>query len=64
MPVASLVGKSLVSADIGGAIVHYRLLETTRTYGREKLIGAPNSTTSRDATPSTIETFSCMPTPS
>jgi len=38
--VASLVGKSLVSADIGGAIVHYRLLETTRTYVREKLIGS------------------------
>src|SRR2546427_3830133 len=36
--VANLVGKSLVSADVGGAIVHYRLLETTRTYVREKLI--------------------------
>jgi predicted ATPase/DNA-binding winged helix-turn-helix (wHTH) protein len=35
--VASLVGKSLVSADVGGAIVHYRLLETTRAYAREKL---------------------------
>src|SRR5256712_7411603 len=38
--VANLVGKSLVSADVGGAIVHYRLLETTRTYVREKLIGS------------------------
>ena len=36
--VANLVGKSLVSADVGGAIVHYRLLETTRAYAREKLI--------------------------
>ena len=36
--VASLVGKSLVSADVGGAIVQYRLLETTRAYAREKLI--------------------------
>ena len=35
--VASLVGKSLVSADVGGAIVRYRLLETTRAYTREKL---------------------------
>jgi len=33
-----LVGKSLVSADVEGAIVHYRLLETTRAYAREKLI--------------------------
>src|SRR5882724_752761 len=36
--VANLVGKSLVSADVSGAIVHYRLLETTRAYAREKLI--------------------------
>jgi predicted ATPase/DNA-binding winged helix-turn-helix (wHTH) protein len=36
--VASLIGKSLVSTDVGGAIVHYRLLETTRAYAREKLI--------------------------
>jgi predicted ATPase/DNA-binding winged helix-turn-helix (wHTH) protein len=36
--VANLVGKSLVSTDVGGAIVHYRLLETTRAYAREKLI--------------------------
>src|SRR5713101_2923066 len=38
--VANLVGKSLVSTDVGGAIVHYRLLETTRAYAREKLIGS------------------------
>jgi predicted ATPase/DNA-binding winged helix-turn-helix (wHTH) protein len=37
--VANLVGKSLVSTDFG-AIVHYRLLETTRAYAREKLIGS------------------------
>ena len=38
--VADLVGKSLVSTDVGGAIVYYRLLETTRAYAREKLIGS------------------------
>jgi predicted ATPase/DNA-binding winged helix-turn-helix (wHTH) protein len=38
--VANLVGKSLVSANVGGALVHYRLLETTRAYAREKLIGS------------------------
>ena len=36
--VVNLVGKSLVSTDVGGAIVSYRLLETTRAYAREKLI--------------------------
>ena len=36
--VANLVAKSLLSADIGGTIVHYRLLETTRAYARDKLI--------------------------
>src|SRR6266446_5442658 len=36
--VADLVGKSLLSADVSGAIVLYRLLETTRAYAREKLI--------------------------
>ena len=38
--VANLVGKSLLSADVGGAVVHYRLLETTRAYAREKVIGS------------------------
>ena len=38
--IANLVGKSLLSADVGGEIVHYRLLETTRAYAREKLIGS------------------------
>ena len=38
--VANLVGKSLVTTDVGGALVHYRLLETTRAYTREKLIGS------------------------
>jgi len=36
--VAGLVGKSLLSTDVGGASLHYRLLETTRAYAREKLI--------------------------
>src|SRR6266568_9003672 len=35
--VADLVGKSLLSTDVGGASLHYRLLETTRAYAREKL---------------------------
>src|SRR6266404_6409248 len=38
--VADLVGKSLLSTDVGGAIVHYRLLETTRAYARDKLLGS------------------------
>jgi predicted ATPase len=32
-----LVAKSLVSADVAGEIVRYRLLDTTRAYGRQKL---------------------------
>jgi len=35
--VANLVAKSLVSADIGGAVVRYRLLDTTRAYAQQKL---------------------------
>jgi predicted ATPase/DNA-binding winged helix-turn-helix (wHTH) protein len=35
--VTQLVGKSLLSANVSGANVRYRLLETTRAYGREKL---------------------------
>jgi predicted ATPase/DNA-binding winged helix-turn-helix (wHTH) protein len=34
---ANLVAKSLVSADVGGAVVQYRLLDTTRTYAMRKL---------------------------
>ena len=36
--VANLVAKSLVSADVGGPVTSYRLLETTRAYAREKLV--------------------------
>src|SRR5262249_3785508 len=36
--VASLVAKSLISADVGGTTPSYRLLETTRAYAREKLV--------------------------
>src|SRR5262249_4696546 len=36
--VANLVAKSLVSADVGGAVVQYRLLDTTRAYAMQKLI--------------------------
>jgi predicted ATPase/DNA-binding winged helix-turn-helix (wHTH) protein len=35
--VANLVHKSLLSVDIGGPRVHYRLLDTTRAHAREKL---------------------------
>jgi predicted ATPase/DNA-binding winged helix-turn-helix (wHTH) protein len=35
--IANLVAKSLVAADVGGAIARYRLLETTRAYALEKL---------------------------
>jgi predicted ATPase/DNA-binding winged helix-turn-helix (wHTH) protein len=35
---ASLVAKSLVSADVGGAVMSYRLLETTRAYAYERLV--------------------------
>jgi predicted ATPase/DNA-binding winged helix-turn-helix (wHTH) protein len=38
--IANLVEKSLLSADVGGTIVRYRLLETTRAYAREKLSGS------------------------
>ncbi len=34
---ACLVAKSLVSADVGGAVVNYRLLDTTRAYAIQKL---------------------------
>jgi len=36
--VANLVAKSLISADVGGVAVQYRLLETTRAYAMQKLI--------------------------
>jgi hypothetical protein len=35
--VANLVAKSLLSADVGGAVVEYRLLDTTRAYALQKL---------------------------
>ena len=36
--IANLVAKSLISADVGGAVVRYRLLDTTRVYAQRKLI--------------------------
>ena len=36
-PVADLVAKSLISADVNGPVVYYHLLETTRAYALEKL---------------------------
>jgi predicted ATPase/DNA-binding winged helix-turn-helix (wHTH) protein len=38
--VANLVTKSLVTVDVGSAMVRYRLLETTRAYSLEKLVEA------------------------
>jgi predicted ATPase len=38
--IASLVTKSLLTVDGGGASVRYRLLETTRAYALEKLVQA------------------------
>jgi predicted ATPase/DNA-binding winged helix-turn-helix (wHTH) protein len=35
--IASLVDKSLVSADISGEVTYYHLLEMTRSYARERL---------------------------
>jgi len=37
---ARLVAKSLVTADVGGPVPRYRLLETTRAYALEKLAGS------------------------
>ena len=34
---SSLVSKSLVTAELGGLVTRYRLLDTTRAYAREKL---------------------------
>jgi predicted ATPase/DNA-binding winged helix-turn-helix (wHTH) protein len=36
--VAKLITKSLLAADGDGAVVHYRLLETTRAYAMERLV--------------------------
>ena len=38
--VANLVSKSLLSTNVAGTIVRYRLLETTRAYAREKLVAS------------------------
>jgi predicted ATPase len=38
--VASLVGKSMLSADTGSNISRYRLLDTTRDYAKRKLAEA------------------------
>jgi len=38
--VANLVAKSLISADVSGPIVQYRLLDTTRAYAMQKLVEA------------------------
>ncbi len=41
--VANLVAKSLISADVSGPVVQYRLLDTTRAYAMQKLIDAGES---------------------
>jgi predicted ATPase/DNA-binding winged helix-turn-helix (wHTH) protein len=38
--ISSLVSKSMIAATLAGALVRYRLLETTRAYALEKLIGS------------------------
>ncbi|WP_046111325.1 ATP-binding protein [Aquincola tertiaricarbonis] len=35
--VGQLVGKSMLSADVGGEVAYYRLLESTRAYAQERL---------------------------
>jgi hypothetical protein len=50
--VANLVAKSPITADAGGAVVQYRLLETTRAYGLGKLKEAVSPSCSRGVTPS------------
>jgi hypothetical protein len=49
--VAQLIMKSLVMADRNNAVVHYRLLETTRAYALEKLVesGEANAVARRHA---------------
>jgi predicted ATPase/class 3 adenylate cyclase len=44
----SLVAKSMVIADGSGASVRYRLLETLRQYGRDRLAATDDVTTIRD----------------
>jgi predicted ATPase/DNA-binding XRE family transcriptional regulator len=46
---SSLVGKSLVQADLTGSDTRYRLLESTRQYAREKLRGAREEETTAHA---------------
>jgi predicted ATPase/DNA-binding winged helix-turn-helix (wHTH) protein len=41
--VINLVGKSLVTADVGGSDSRYRMLETTRAYATEKLTESGDS---------------------
>jgi predicted ATPase/DNA-binding winged helix-turn-helix (wHTH) protein len=38
--ISNLVSKSMIAATLSGALVRYRLLETTRTYALEKLIAS------------------------
>ena len=38
--IASLAEKSLITADVSGTSVRYRMLETTRAYAREKLMAS------------------------
>jgi predicted ATPase/DNA-binding winged helix-turn-helix (wHTH) protein len=38
--IANLVDKSLLAADIGGEVTYYHLLDMTRSYARERLLGS------------------------
>ena len=46
--VGRLVAKSLVQAETRGAVARYRLLETIRLYGRERLVAAGEAAAARD----------------
>lgn len=41
--IENLVGKSMVTADLSGVIVHYRLLETTKAFALERLMEGEGS---------------------
>jgi predicted ATPase/DNA-binding winged helix-turn-helix (wHTH) protein len=49
--VSSLVAKSLITADVGGPLVYYRLLDTTKAYALDKLdeLGEMDAMLSRHA---------------
>jgi predicted ATPase/DNA-binding winged helix-turn-helix (wHTH) protein len=61
--VANLVAKSLVGADLWGATVHYRLLETTRAHARRNSPSTASSNKPHASMPNTTETSAGKPRP-